>query len=88
LLREVLWDDAFMSENTGPDPDPAHGTPGGTERARHPGHPFRRENLTTQQMRIIGKRRKDAEEKLAHHLEQARHPAGEAHAAGEPAADH
>jgi len=75
-----------MSENTGP--DPAHGAPGGTERARHTGHPFRRENLTTQQMRIIGKRRKDAEEKLAHHLEQARHPAGEAHAAGEPAADH
>jgi hypothetical protein len=28
-------------------------------------------------MRIVGQRRAEAEEKLAHHLEQARHPAGE-----------
>ena len=28
---------------------------------------------TTQQMRIVGQRRRDAEEKLEHHLEKARH---------------
>ena len=71
-----------MSENTGP--DPAHGAPGGTGRARHPGHPVRRENLTTQQMRIIGKRRKDAEEKLAHHLNRPGTPQGKHMLQGNP----
>ncbi|MDQ0680463.1 hypothetical protein QFZ30_003845 [Arthrobacter pascens] len=28
---------------------------------------------TTQQMRTVGQRRRDAEEKLEHHLEEARH---------------
>lgn len=28
---------------------------------------------TTQQLRIVGQRRRDAEEKLEHHLEKARH---------------
>jgi hypothetical protein len=39
-------------------------------------------------MRIVGQRRAEAEEKLAHHLEQARHPAKEVHPAGESAPDH
>ena len=29
---------------------------------------------TTQQMRTVGQRRRDAEEKLEHHLHEARHP--------------
>ena len=32
-------------------------------------------SLTTQQMRTVGQRRRDAEEKLEHHLERARHEA-------------
>ncbi|MDF9750447.1 hypothetical protein [Arthrobacter sp. ES3-54] len=72
-----------MSEHSGPGP-----APGGTGRARETGHFVRVENLTTQQMRTIGKRRADAEEKLAHHLEQARHPAGEQHPTTADAADH
>lgn len=75
-----------MSENI--NPHPPHSNPGGTARARHPGHSVRHENPTTQQMRIVGQRRAEAEEKLAHHLEQARHPVKEAHPAGESAADH
>jgi hypothetical protein len=39
-------------------------------------------------MRIIGQRRAEAEEKLAHHLEQARHAEKEEHAARESSADH
>jgi hypothetical protein len=31
---------------------------------------------TTEQMRIVGRRRRDAEEKLEHHLEEARHKEG------------
>lgn len=31
---------------------------------------------TTQQMRTVGQRRRDAEEKLEHHLEKARHKDG------------
>ena len=75
-----------MSENT--DPYPPHSNPGGTLRPRHPGHSVRHENPTTQQMRVVGQRRAEAEEKLAHHLEQARHLAKEPHPAGESAADH
>jgi hypothetical protein len=82
----VLWDDSFMSENT--DPHPPHGNPGGTARGRQPGRIVRHENPTTQQMRIVGQRRAEAEEKLAHHLEQARHPAKEQRTAAEPGADH
>jgi hypothetical protein len=75
-----------MSENT--DPRLPHSSPGGTARARQPGHAVRHENPTTQQMRIIGQRRAEAEEKLAHHLEQARHLAKEDHPTGGTAADH
>jgi hypothetical protein len=74
-----------MSENT--DPHPPQVVPGTTARARQQ-HRVRHENPTTQQMRIVGQRRAEAEEKLTHHLEQARHPAREAHTAAEPAADH
>ena len=76
-----------MSEKV-PDSTPPHGTPGGAAKARHSGSAVRHENPTTQQMRIIGQRRAEAEEKLAHHLEQARHADKEEHAAGESAADH
>jgi hypothetical protein len=31
---------------------------------------------TTQQMRTVGQRRRDAEEKLEHHLQEARHKGG------------
>ncbi|MGY2746593.1 hypothetical protein ACVWZ8_003710 [Arthrobacter sp. UYCu723] len=86
LLAEMLWDDFSMSDH--PEHGPAAGAPGGAGRARHSGHQVRRENLTTQQMRTIGKRRADAEEKLAHHLEQARHPAGEEHPAKKNTTDH
>lgn len=36
---------------------------------------------TTQQIRTVGQRRRDAEEKLEHHLEEARHK-GDPHADG------
>ncbi|WP_306637421.1 MULTISPECIES: hypothetical protein [Micrococcaceae] len=36
---------------------------------------------TTQQMRTVGQRRRDAEEKLEHHLQEARHK-GEHHESG------
>ena len=35
---------------------------------------------TTQQMRTVGQRRRDAEEKLEHHLEEARHKDDSPHA--------
>lgn len=38
---------------------------------------------TTQQMRTVGQRRRDAEEKLEHHLEEARHKAEHDEAAAE-----
>ena len=75
-----------MSDIT--NPHLPQGSPAGAARARQPGHAVRHENPTTQQMRIIGQRRAEAEEKLAHHLEQARHQAKEDHPAGNPAADH
>ncbi len=68
-----------------PEPGPAAG---GAGRPRGGGYHVHGENLSTQQMRIIGKRRADAEEKLAHHLEQARHPAGEQHPTTADVADH
>lgn len=73
-----------MSEN--PEPYLRHGGAGGTARARQPGPAVRHENPTTQQMRIIGQRRAEAEEKLAQHLEQARHLAKKGHPAGGPSA--
>ncbi|MHA7224431.1 hypothetical protein ACX80S_19390 [Arthrobacter sp. RHLT1-20] len=51
---------------------------------------FRRpvhENLTTRQMRAVGQRRHDAEEKLARHLEQARYPSAAAHISEQTQAD-
>jgi hypothetical protein len=75
-----------MSEPT--DPQLPHGSSAGASRARQPGHAVRHENPTTQQMRIIGQRRAEAEEKLAQHLEQARHQVPEDHPTGKAAADH
>ncbi len=45
---------------------------------------------TTQQIRTVGQRRREAEEKLEHHLEEARHkgdPSGEHPDAGDGASD-
>ena len=67
-----MCDDAAMSEHTEPGPDA-----GGARRAQRAGHQRRREDLTTHQMRTVGQRRADAEEKLARHLKEAHHPAGE-----------
>ena len=57
------------------------------EAPREPGH--HQEGYvgspTTQQMRTVGQRRRDAEEKLEHHLETARHK-DDLH--GEDAANH
>jgi hypothetical protein len=51
-----------MSEKTGADP----------QEQRHHQDSYAGP-LSTQQMRTVGQRRRDAEEKLAHHLEEARH---------------
>jgi hypothetical protein len=75
-----------MSEST--ESQVPQGSSAGAPRARQPGHAVRHENPTTQQMRIIGQRRAEAEEKLAQHLEHARHPAQEEHPAEGAAADH
>ncbi|MDF9750459.1 hypothetical protein M2428_001910 [Arthrobacter sp. ES3-54] len=66
-----MCDDAFMSEHTEPGPDAVR-----AGRAQRAGHQGRREDLTTHQMRTIGQRRADAEEKLARRLKEGRHPAG------------
>jgi hypothetical protein len=55
------WDDASMSEKMDENP---HGQ---SQQDGYVGSP------TTQQMRTVGQRRRDAEEKLEHHLEEARH---------------
>ncbi|SFT85025.1 hypothetical protein SAMN04487915_10425 [Arthrobacter sp. ov118] len=60
-----------MSETTEPVP---MGPPAESTEGTVPGGPRpHRENVSTRQMRTIGQRRHDAEEKLARHLEQARH---------------
>jgi hypothetical protein len=60
--RNLWWDDASMSEKQHQNPpEPSHHVEG------YAGSP------TTQQMRTVGQRRRDAEEKLEHHLEEARH---------------
>lgn len=64
--------------------EPSPGT-GGGGRAQRAGHQGRREDLTTHQMRTIGQRRADAEEKLARHLKEAHQPAGEPPPAAEKA---
>ncbi|MET3923183.1 hypothetical protein [Arthrobacter sp. UYEF20] len=71
-----------MSEHTAPGPDAIGARP-----AQRAGHQGRREDLTTHQMRTIGQRRSDAEEKLARHLKEGRHPAGEHPPAMERPAD-
>lgn len=65
LPGKIVWDDAVMSEHTKPGP---------AQRAA----PWRSlEDLTTHQLRAVGQRRADAEEKLARHLKEANHPTGE-----------
>jgi hypothetical protein len=59
---DVRWDDSGMSENK----DENLRAPGPHQHA-HASSP------TTQQMRTVGERRRDAEEKLEHHLQEARH---------------
>jgi hypothetical protein len=53
----VWWDDSTMSEFS-----PDHGP-----------HLHAHSAPTTQQMRTVGQRRRDAEEKLEQHLQEARH---------------
>lgn len=55
------WDDFSMSENSA-DSLRDHGP-----------HQHAHAAPTTQQMRTVGQRRRDAEEKLEHHLQEARH---------------
>lgn len=69
LTTKIVCDDAVMSEHTEPGA-------GGLRPGQPAGHQRRREDLTTQQMRTVGQRRADAEEKLARHLREANHPAG------------
>lgn len=59
-----------MDENTesGVAPSPVTGP----VKTVHSGHLDSFGNPITQQMRIIGQRRRDAEEKLEHHLQEAR----------------
>jgi hypothetical protein len=71
-----------MSEQTESDPGA-----GGSRSTQRAGHQWRREDLTTHQLRTIGQRRADAEEKLARHLREARHLAGEHYPAGEMTPD-
>lgn len=55
------WDDFSMSENS-------------ADSMRDNGpHQHAHGAPTTQQIRTVGQRRRDAEEKLEHHLEEARH---------------
>jgi hypothetical protein len=68
LPKKIVCDHAVMSEHT----ESGAGGPGpaqSTTPAR------RREDLTTHQMRTVGQRRADAEEKLARHLKEAHRPA-------------
>ena len=64
-----------MSETTEPVPmgPPAESTARQHEGTVLGGPRPPRENVSTRQMRTVGQRRHDAEEKLARHLEQARH---------------
>jgi hypothetical protein len=83
LLRQgFVWEYALMSEHTESDPGA-----GGSRSTQRGGQQWRREDLSTHQLRTIGQRRADAEEKLARHLREARHPAGEHHLAGEMTPD-
>lgn len=58
----IKWDDASMTEKK-PNNPPEHGH----HLEGYAG------SANTQQMRTVGQRRRDAEEKLEHHLEEARH---------------
>jgi hypothetical protein len=76
---DVQWDDFGMSGKKAEAPR-EHGH----HQEGYAGSP------TTQQMRTVGQRRRDAEEKLEHHLEKARHKddlPGEAAATQEDTAD-
>ncbi|MBT2532730.1 hypothetical protein J7E83_11460 [Arthrobacter sp. ISL-48] len=62
---DFWWDDAKMSENSeNKDQSPQE------QSQRQEGYAV---SPTTQQLRTVGQRRRDAEEKLEHHLEEARH---------------
>jgi hypothetical protein len=68
--RRAVWDHPGMGENT----EPRMAMPSGPERLKGTHH---RDvdgygNPITQQLRIIGQRRREAEEKLDRHLQDAR----------------
>jgi hypothetical protein len=58
---DFRWDDSIMSEKN-VENLPDHGP-----------HQHAHTAPSTQQMRTVGQRRRDAEEKLEHHLQEARH---------------
>ena len=58
---DFRWDDSIMSEKN-VESLPDHGP-----------HQHAHTAPSTQQMRTVGQRRRDAEEKLEHHLQEARH---------------
>lgn len=78
-----------MGENT--EAGVASASVPGPMKTVHSGHQDNFGNPITQRMRIIGQRRRDAEEKLEHHLQEARakHPSGRPgfgeHSAPDPA---
>lgn len=50
-------------------------SPSGAGNHGHPAHPGNHGILSTQQLRAVGRRRRDAEEKLEQHQQDARHKA-------------
>jgi hypothetical protein len=58
--------------NQGKDYDPSRLSLGRAGQNKHVGHSDHQGVLSTEQMRIVGQRRRDAEEKLQLHQEQAR----------------
>jgi hypothetical protein len=68
--RAAGWDHAYMGENTEPRVDSSAVT--GQMKMVPSGHVDGFGSPITQQMRIVGQRRRDAEEKLEHHLQEAR----------------
>lgn len=80
LLPAGLWDHANMSQDRKDDAENV--TPGSPAEVQS-GPTVSHDNPTTAQMRTVGQRRREAEEKLEHHLEDARHKTEEEHKAEE-----
>jgi hypothetical protein len=81
--RSAGWDHSYMGENS--ELEVASSPVTGQMKTVSSGHLDGFGSPITQQMRIVGQRRRDAEEKLEHHLQEARakHPSDHPDA-GEP----